>query len=678
MAPDTDRAVGQPARTSSQALTRLRKGLKLLHVPATAITPEPGLSGLNETALCENHLSSSASSRSQQATGSWIGSPTGAGLPVFGSPATSTQHSQYSETDTSGGIPKLLQQIKTNGVEKFHQRQPLRVFKELPVPDDARRRFEELQNLLKSGLAAHIKLESFPYAVMWEVYMVGLSEQDVEPMSVFYSDKKLAKKIKGFFKQSHIQGTMKASNTDFPIHYIKKPPRLLSDDANIVSIWTAPLEHEFFATACGLPIAATLGRSPAWATIGGNVLVDGTLFGMTAGHLISQIVLACNEASRSGTGSDTYSSHDSPSESENSEPELNSTRSSTPAFFDLAGAQKIASVDLSESNHREDHGDLDWALIPLPPDLHLPNRIDKSKITFGKEKEASKELLDIVEAGAESQLDSREVILMSGNGYKPAILRRLTALVLVSPGTEFVKILTLSPKQGFDLKNGDSGSWVVESSQGQVYGHLVASVANGDGLVVPIHTTLEDMKEITEASTIRLPTAEDIRNLSTRITDDPPDIPIAQSTGNTTSRDGNSSISTWLTSISSQPKESDVVISDTPLSSKRRGNIMFSETVTRTEIPANEAAAAEEETSTARGIVASKIRDLDDYSAQAVQDGEVSLTHDSKLLKGLYEDRIAMFMDDRDRHAEFWLENPLSAPGRQSDEIRDLISRILG
>ncbi|KAI1125953.1 hypothetical protein F5Y10DRAFT_222105 [Nemania abortiva] len=527
MAPDTDRTIVQPAGAPSKALAKLGRRLKLPPLTNGQNVAEPGLSSLNGTASCGNVLSSSASSRSLQATSSSVGSPGGAGSSVFGSPATS---SQCSETNTSKGIPRLLQQIKTNSFEKRHRRQPLKVFKELPVPDKDCERFEELQTLLKAGLAAHINLGSFSYAVMWEVYMVGPSEQDAKAMSVFYSDKDIAKKIKGFFKQTHIQETIKASNTDFPMHYINKPPRQLNGDANIVSIWTAPLEHEFLATACGLPIAATLGHSPSWATIGGNVLVDDTLFGMTVGHLISQIAPACKETSHSCTDSDTDSSYDNtPTESE-SESEPNSPESSKPSiFFDISRARKVASVDLSQSEFHKDYGFLDWALIRLHPDLHLPNRIDKSKITFGK-KEASKELLDIVEASAESHPGEMEVILMSGNGYKPATLKRLSASYLVSPGTQFVKTLTLSPKQGFDLKTGDSGSWVVESNEGQVYGHLVASVANGDGLIIPIHTTLEGMKELTGASAIRLPTAEDIRNLSTRITEDPPDIPIALST----------------------------------------------------------------------------------------------------------------------------------------------------
>ncbi|KAI0154941.1 hypothetical protein GGR57DRAFT_100658 [Xylariaceae sp. FL1272] len=584
MASSTNNTAGATARTSTGTIKKAGKQLKSLLVSAKSVTSVPRRSSRNGFASGGNGSSSVSSQATSQSTDP-LALQSRRIIPS--SPATSIQPTESPSTQGSQAIPNVLAKIKTNGVEKFHQRPSLMVFKELPIPDDTRGRFEELQNLFRSGLAEHIKLESFQYAVMWDLYMVGSSEQDAEPTSVFYSDKRLAKKIDNFFKQSHIQQTMESSDTNFPLHFVKKPPRLLSNLAitrairtapleGILSFWTVPLEHQAFVTACGLPIAATLSDASAWATIGGNVLIDGTLFGMTAGHLVTRLLPSHEEGSHSDACSPGRSSLDdsSMSESDTSESDTSSLGITATRLFDLATANKIDSRDLSEWEYREDIINLDYALLPLPPDLRLPNRLDKSKINFGKEK-VSNELLDLSEINAELRLERRDVVLMTANGYKPAVLKATGSSLLVSPSTNFVKTLTLSLTQGFFFETGDSGSWVVESSQGLVYGHLVAALADGDAIVVPIHTSLENMKERLKANNVSLPGPQDIRDLSIRITDEPSVFQIPQSTAKPASYDGTSSISTWMTSISSQSRTNRIVkpmlppltespVSDTP------------------------------------------------------------------------------------------------------------------
>lgn len=59
------------------------------------------------------------------------------------------------------------------------------------------------------------------------------------------------------------------------------------------------------------------------------------------------------------------------------------------------------------------------------------------------------------------------------------------------------------------LNAGDCGSWVVNPSTCEVYGHVVASDAMGDTYVVPLDATLRDMEERLEAA-VFLPTEADI------------------------------------------------------------------------------------------------------------------------------------------------------------------------
>lgn len=59
------------------------------------------------------------------------------------------------------------------------------------------------------------------------------------------------------------------------------------------------------------------------------------------------------------------------------------------------------------------------------------------------------------------------------------------------------------------LNAGDCGSWVVDPSTFEVYGHVVASDAMGDTYVVPLDATLRDMERKLEAA-VSLPTEADI------------------------------------------------------------------------------------------------------------------------------------------------------------------------
>lgn len=57
---------------------------------------------------------------------------------------------------------------------------------------------------------------------------------------------------------------------------------------------------------------------------------------------------------------------------------------------------------------------------------------------------------------------------------------------------------------------GDSGSWVVEPHTSYVYGHLVASDPLGDGYIIPLRDTLQNIKEATGAELVELASSVDI------------------------------------------------------------------------------------------------------------------------------------------------------------------------
>lgn len=60
------------------------------------------------------------------------------------------------------------------------------------------------------------------------------------------------------------------------------------------------------------------------------------------------------------------------------------------------------------------------------------------------------------------------------------------------------------------MKSGDSGSWVVDASTYEVYGHVVATDAFGEAYVIPLRDTLRQMKKQLDVESVSLPTEDEV------------------------------------------------------------------------------------------------------------------------------------------------------------------------
>jgi hypothetical protein len=69
-----------------------------------------------------------------------------------------------------------------------------------------------------------------------------------------------------------------------------------------------------------------------------------------------------------------------------------------------------------------------------------------------------------------------------------------------------------------ELEYGDSGSWVVESSTGKVYGHLIAANSFGEGYVVLLDEILHDIPRVMgdETVSVTIATENDLRQYKWR------------------------------------------------------------------------------------------------------------------------------------------------------------------
>lgn len=449
MASDGGNYVGNNVEMSSQVFTLPTNSMTVPRDTVTRGVPNPEPSVANRIVSQWKRRYGPLSLHTDESADLAISLSTRLGVAT---PGANMQRYQNPASDISAGIWELLNPFKDS--DDHRKKQLPKIFKESPVPPKVLDRFNSFKRQIEPALAKYLKAESSKINMFWGMYMVGLSQQDAKPTSVFYSDRKVAKRIHAFFKQSHLQETMKKSATDFPIHYTLQPPRQLSDDANKVSIWVSPIDHYSAKTCCGMPIMSTFDQSSARATIGGIVLIDGTLFGMTVDHVISRLVSARDETSQSGDSSVTDSSFEDFAipDPAISQLGLDNFGNSTTTVFDLSEARTIASVDMSDLWCRKGYSYLDWALLQLPPDFYLPNVIEESKMTWSKEN-SSEHYLDIIGIETRSRKSVREVIIMSGNHYKPAVLRPHSASLLMSPGTDFTDILTLSPRKGYGKHN---------------------------------------------------------------------------------------------------------------------------------------------------------------------------------------------------------------------------------
>ncbi|KAF6234583.1 hypothetical protein HO173_007209 [Letharia columbiana] len=169
---------------------------------------------------------------------------------------------------------------------------------------------------------------------------------------------------------------------------------------------------------------------------------------------------------------------------------------------------KIGCVSAASNEGTGTGDDLDWALIEFDkPADYRPNLL----LLFDREEEAAenrplKENGKFTEDGS-----SRSVILLSGmGGVKNGTLSTSLSFLMMGPAKAFTKTYTLVLPHGSVLNAGDCGSWVVDPSTCEVYGHVVASDAMGDIYVVPLNATLRDMEKKLGADPVSLPTKADI------------------------------------------------------------------------------------------------------------------------------------------------------------------------
>ncbi|KPA41070.1 hypothetical protein FLAG1_06047 [Fusarium langsethiae] len=254
-----------------------------------------------------------------------------------------------------------------------------------PVPQQLRERFFDIKVLYSRPLYEFIlKRNKDPGNISMKLRYLGLDAQNTEPHIVIQCEKRVAKKVKKFFSQKHVEEELLP---DFRVLVLNKPPIEVAND-DTVDVFSDSLPDE---TMCGMPIILSGGGKSVRCSLGGVIIVEtdqSRLYGLIAGHPLKRI-----RADLSGKQPpyETYGL------SSLEEGEDDSDSDGAPTDISVMPSKSVHS-DIERTN--DDHllrtklsigtiicdtfsipleENLDWALIALNQEYALPNLVVRNE-----------------------------------------------------------------------------------------------------------------------------------------------------------------------------------------------------------------------------------------------------------------------------------------------------------
>ncbi|KAI9688381.1 MAG: hypothetical protein M1822_001330 [Bathelium mastoideum] len=393
-------------------------------------------------------------------------------------------------------------------------------------------RFRDVSDRIQMPLLSHVQKSSKKYKPMaLRLAVLGRTQEDARPRIVVLCDPKASKRVKKFFEQVWVKELCQPNDQVLPsleAVVIGRSPQLRMSVGSVRVYGGVNPNGRGGSTLCGTPIKLSLGEAERIATLGGCIKVnksDGSfeIYGMTAGHTLDDLLGVSSdeyEASSCQEESDISSSEDeeddigigllqpptwSMSNLSLDEPLQGLSKRVPETWISLGSSLSLAPTKASAVRRY-----LDWSLIRMEDIATIkPNLLrDVEKV----EKYRSGDLT--MPAGLNGNHHKRNVVMMSGlEGLKEGSLSASFARVILGAGQEFIDVHLLTLGGNKEIIEGDSGSWVIDGKTGEVFGHVVASDAFGDGYVVPIQATFCDIATRLNAVSVDLPTTVDIASL---------------------------------------------------------------------------------------------------------------------------------------------------------------------
>ncbi|KAK6535555.1 hypothetical protein TWF694_002009 [Orbilia ellipsospora] len=424
----------------------------------------------------------------------------------------------------------------------FGPKQPeLILFPNAWVPEEFYRRFLDLVQLYDRPLKSKLK----PKFMAWKVKVLGEDEASKRPFIVILCDSNSTKPIRKFFGRKEVRQQCEETDNlpSLPVLVVASSPTKVAAD------WPTVFGREEIYlsedTSCGKSIKIVHDGRAKMATLGGiiKVVVNGKVAfcGMTAGHIIDEVTNT--EESEDNESEDDFFNFSDDSEIEDDDFDERSSSKLSRASADSVPALEIHVPTETEGcnygwkkvgqfsqlpvgNNDVTNRNLDWSLIEMTgfrwrkmnqvkEDTLKGNRSSLTIDTFySSRKEESRTQSSSPTTTGPSDVHNRSVLYQPGTepGYLKGKISLRPSFMMQYPSQKLVKVYNMTWDSDWDeVVPGDCGSWVIDRSTHELYGHIVAIDIFEEAYVVPFEDTVTQMAESLGADFVGLPTMMDFR-----------------------------------------------------------------------------------------------------------------------------------------------------------------------
>ncbi|PVH73640.1 hypothetical protein DL98DRAFT_594829 [Cadophora sp. DSE1049] len=393
----------------------------------------------------------------------------------------------------------------------------LQLFDNDSIPKPTSDRFENLKEQYTKSLFEFIRASSQTPRVLnigMSLELLGSSQDDAKPWVLLQCCKSVTKKVRKFFRQRHVYADYRPAypTVDSPVLPVlvheEEPHKLAALDSLLEPNFYEPCSvygdlSTMAGTLCGTEIKSRVSGTRRTATIGGLVSIvhsDGRkiVCALTAGHFLDPE----NGEKTDDHNDDNDAEEDCPSifdandsyeldissfigskgASENAMLGDGALKSAVQTVEGGTSSAKIGHIFKASQDELQNRPNLDWALIIIGDEnLHASNLVGSHRVATSLPKPS---------LGSKTQV----ILATARKGILFGTLFKNWSYLMLSPGGGMTRTYLLTLANGRVFQQGDSGSWVIDASTNEVYGHIVASDIFGRAYVIPLSDVFSDIK----------------------------------------------------------------------------------------------------------------------------------------------------------------------------------------